>query len=97
MLNKNQIKYLKSLSNTIENKYQIGKNELRETQLQMLSNALDKYELIKISINRSVIDAKEEYANELVELLHAEFIQMVGGVITIYRKNLKEPKIKLPR
>ena len=63
----------------------------------MLSNALDKYELIKISINRSVIDAKEEYANELVELLHAEFIQMVGGVITIYRKNLKEPKIKLPR
>ena len=93
MLNKNQIKYLKSLSNTIENKYQIGKNELGE----MLSNALDKYELIKISINRSVIDAKEEYASELVELLHAEFIQMVGGVITIYRKNLKEPKIKLPR
>ena len=31
MLNKNQIKYLKSLSNTIENKYQIGKNELGET------------------------------------------------------------------
>lgn len=97
MLNKNQIKFLKSLSNTIDNKYQIGKNEINDTQLEMLSHALDKYELIKISVNQSVAEQKKEFANQLVEYLHAELIQIVGNVITIYRKNLKEPKIRLPR
>lgn len=97
MLNKNQIKYLKSLSNTVENRYQIGKNELNETQLDMLSKALDKYELIKVCVNHSVMELKNEFAQILVNSLHAEIIQIIGGVITIYRKNLKEPKIKLPR
>lgn len=97
MLNKSQIKFLKSLSNTIDNKYQIGKNEINDTQLEMLSHALDKYELIKISVNQSVAEQKKVFASQLVEYLHAELIQIVGNVITIYRKNLKEPKIRLPR
>ena len=63
----------------------------------MLSHALDKHELIKISVNQSVMEQKNEYAEELVNALHAELIQIVGGVITLYRKNLKEPKIQLPR
>jgi len=97
MLNKKQIKYLKSLANTCENKYQIGKNEINENNIKMLSNALDKYELIKICLNRSVAEEKEEIANSLVECLYAELIQIIGNVIVIYRKNLKEPKIQLPR
>ena len=97
MLNKNQIKYLKSLSNTLEHKYQIGKYEITDTVIDMLSHALDKHELIKISVNQSVMEQRNEYAEELVNALHAELIQIVGGVITLYRKNLKDPKIKLPR
>ena len=31
------------------------------------------------------------------EVLHAELIQIIGSTIILYRKNLKEPKIKLPR
>lgn len=97
MLNKNQIKFLKSLANTLDMNYQIGKNEITSTQLEMLSNALDKYELIKVSVNHSVSEQKKEYAEEISDALHAELIQIVGNVITIYRKNLKEPKIKLPK
>lgn len=96
MLNKNQIKYLKSLSNSCENKYQIGKNEITPTLIEMLSNALDKYELIKVCVNQSVVENKLYYANTLASSLHAELISVIGGVITIYRKNLKEPKIQLP-
>ncbi len=97
MLNKSQIKFLKSLSNTIENKYQIGKNEITESLVDMLSKALDKYELIKININQSVKELKNEFANDLSNTLHAEIIQIIGNVIVLYRKNLKEPKIKLPK
>ena len=33
MLTKSQVKFLKSLSNTVENKYQVGKNEVTVTLL----------------------------------------------------------------
>ena len=89
MLSKTQIRYLKSLSNTLD--------EITDTVVNMLSHALDKHELIKISVNQSVMEQRNEYAEELVNALHAELIQIVGGVITLYRKNLKDPKIKLPR
>ena len=97
MLSKTQIRYLKSLSNTLDHKYQIGKYEITDTVVDMLSHALDKHELIKISVNQSVMEQRNEYAEELVNALHAELIQIVGGVITLYRKNLKDPKIKLTR
>lgn len=97
MLTKSQVKFLKSLSNTVENKYQVGKNEVTATLIDMLSKALDKYELIKVCVNQSVKELKNEFAQTLVQVLHAELIQIIGGVIVLYRKNLREPKIKLPK
>lgn len=97
MLTKSQVKFLKSLSNTVENKYQVGKNEVTDTLIDMLSKALDKYELIKVCVNQSVKELKNEFAQTLVQVLHAELIQIIGGVIVLYRKNLREPKIKLPK
>ena len=63
----------------------------------MLSNALTKYELIKVVLNTSVKSNIDEYKDILKVLLRCEIVQVVGGVITIYRPNIKEPKIKLPR
>lgn len=97
MLNKKQIKYLKSLANTCENKYQIGKNEVTDTSIKMLSCALDKYELIKVCLNKTVANEKEEIAKVLCSSLYAELVQIIGNVVVLYRKNIKEPKIVLPR
>ena len=41
MLSKSQIRYLRGLANSLQAKYQIGKNEVTETLLDMLSKALD--------------------------------------------------------
>ena len=97
MLSKSQIRYLRGLGSTLQTKYQIGKNEVTETVLDMLSKALDAHELIKITLNRVVAEEKHYIAEELVEALHAELIQIIGSTIIIYRKNLKNPKITLPR
>ena len=97
MLSKSQIRYLRGLANSLQAKYQIGKNEVTETLLDMLSKALDSHELIKISLNRVVAEEKNYIAETISEELHAELIQVIGSTIILYRKNLKEPKIKLPR
>lgn len=96
LLNNKQIKYLKSLANSIDAKYQIGKNEITETSLDMLDKALKKNELIKVSVNSSVKEEKEAFAKILSENLHAEVVQILGNTITLFRKNLKDGKIHLP-
>ena len=96
MLSKKQIKYLRGLANTLVAKYQIGKNEITEQTIELLDNALTAHELIKISLNKSVTDYKNEIASTLVEELHCELIQIIGGVIVLFRKNLKDGKIHIP-
>ena len=97
MLNNKQIKYLRSLANPLESKYQIGKNEISEQTISMLNQALTAHELIKVSLQKSVMEDKNEIASILEEELHCEVVQIIGGVIILFRKNLKDGKIHLPR
>ena len=97
MLNSKQIKYLKSLANTLETKYQIGKNNITDNTIELLDNALKKNELIKVSVNSSVKEEKEEISQILKNRLYCEVVQIVGNVITLFRKNLKDGKIHLPK
>ena len=90
MLNSKQIKYLKSLANTLEAKYQIGKNNITDNTIELLDNALKKNELIKVSVNSSVKEEKEEISQILKNRLYCEVVQIVGNVITLFRKNLKD-------
>ncbi len=96
MLNSKQIKYLKSLANTLESKYQIGKNEVSDNTILLLDNALKKHELIKVSVNTSVAEDKKMISELLKNRLNCEVIQIVGNMITLFRKNLKDSKIHLP-
>jgi len=96
MLSKKQVRYLRSLANTLNSKYQIGKNEITPQTIELLDNALTAHELIKVSLNKSVADFKDEIASTLVEELHCELIQIIGGVIVLFRKNLKDGKIHIP-
>ncbi len=95
ILNKRQIKQLKSLANTCTIRYQVGKNEITDTVIDMLDKGITKHELIKVDLMKNVSDKKEEFADKLASSLHAELVTIIGGVIVLYRKNLKEPKIKL--
>ncbi len=98
MLNSKQIKYLKGLANQLKSKYQLGKNLIGETNLDLLDKALTKNELIKVSIMKGFDQDINEAANELGNALNAEVVQVIGGVIVLFRKNLNnsESKIHLP-
>jgi len=50
MLNNHQKAQLKGLASTLDTKYQIGKNEISPSLLDMLDKALVAKELIKIDV-----------------------------------------------
>lgn len=95
MLSTNQKKQLKIIANTIEPIYQIGKNELSDTALDMFDKALEARELIKITVHKTVETPLTELAINLSMKLHAEVVQVIGRIIVLYRKNRKNPKIRL--
>ena len=95
MLSSNDKKTLKSIANTLENKYQLGKNGITDTSVDMFDKALTANELIKIDVMKSVTTEIMELALDLSSKLNADVVQVVGRVIVLYRKNKDKPRIKL--
>jgi len=95
MLNSSQKRQLKALANPCKNKYQLGKNELSESLIDMLDKALTAHELIKVCVQKGSTMPIMELALDISSKLNAEVVQVVGKVITLYRRNKENPKIIL--
>ena len=95
MLNNHQKAQLKALASTLDTKYQIGKNEISPSVLDMLDKALVAKELIKIDVMKGYTSPIMELALDLSSKLNAEVVQVVGRVIVLFKKNKEKPKIKL--
>lgn len=95
MLTSAQKQQLKALASTDKTKYQVGKNEITDTLIDMLDKALTARELIKVDIAKSVVAPTMEIALDLSSRLNAEVVQVVGKVVVLYRRSKTNPKIKL--
>ena len=74
-------------ANTLEPIIQIGKDGISDNLVTQVDDALDTRELIKIKVHLDTApNAPKEFANELAEKTGADVIQVIGGVIVLYRK-----------
>lgn len=97
MLTNHQKTFLKHAANSLRPLYQIGKNKLGPTQLQLLDKGLTARELIKVSVLKNSDSLPASLAVELSAQLHAEVVQIVGRIITLYRANPLNHHYELPR
>lgn len=95
-LTSKQRAYLKSLSGKIEPIFQIGKSSLTPSLTDAVSDALEKRELVKISVLKNCADDPKELAQIVAERTHADVVQVIGKKIILYRPFRKSPKIELP-
>ena len=95
MLTNPQKKQLKALANTIDIKYQIGKNGITDTLIESLDKGLEAHELIKVSVLKSLDLPIMEIALDLSSKLHAEVVQVLGRSIVLFKINKENNKIKL--
>lgn len=96
MITSKQRSYLRSLSNSLETIFHLGKNGIESNFLKQLKDALEARELIKIAVlNNSDLETRE--ASEIIcRELKCEGIQAIGNKIVIYKRSTKKPKIELP-
>ena len=69
-MNSRQRAYLGSLANNIDPIFQIGKASLTPEIIEALDAALEKRELIKVSVLKNCIDDPKEIASVIAERTH---------------------------
>jgi RNA-binding protein len=93
----NQKKFLRSLSHDLKATIMIGKNGLTQAVLEELEHTLGIHELVKIKMRYDDKEQKQQIIDKIVEASCSELIQVIGGVMVIYRAFAEEPVIRLPR
>lgn len=97
MLTKTQHRFLKAAANQLKALYQLGKNDVGPTHISLIDNALTARELIKVSLLKTVEGTTQEVAMLIATKTNSDIIETKGRTFVLYRRNTKDPKIKLPQ
>lgn len=97
MLNSKQRAYLMSLASHTTPIFQIGKASLTPEMIEAVDLALEKRELVKLSVLKNCIDDPREIADMMAERTRSQVVQVIGRKIVLFRVSKKKPVIELPR
>ena len=96
-MNSRQRAYLKGLAMTMDPIIQIGKSSLTPEVIEAVREAIDKRELIKISVLKNCFDDPRELAEIIAERTRSQVVQVIGKKIVLYREGKDDKKkINLP-
>ncbi|PKM55944.1 MAG: ribosome assembly RNA-binding protein YhbY [Firmicutes bacterium HGW-Firmicutes-3] len=96
-MNSKQRAYLKKLANTLEPIFQVGKGGASPELTEGINEALEKRELIKVTVLKNCIYEVKDIAEMIGERTHAQVVQVIGRKFVLYRPSKDEPKIILPK
>lgn len=95
MLKGKEKRYLRSLANTKNAIFQVGKDGVNENQCEGINSALETHELIKVSVLKSCSQDVREVAFDISASTNSEIVQIIGKTIVFYRRS-KKNIIELP-
>lgn len=75
----------------------MGKGSLTPEVCQAVNEALEKRELVKVSVLKNCLDDPMEIADTMAERTRSKVVQVIGKKIVLYRPAKKKPKIQLPK
>ena len=96
-LTNNQKKYLRSMAHDLKPFVMIGQHGLSDSVVNELEATLLKHELLKIKLRVSDRKEKQQIVDKIILLSKAALVQVIGGVLVIYRPFEDNPNIILPR
>ena len=90
--------YLKGLAMNIDPIFQCGKSSITPEFVNAVAEALEKRELIKISVLQNCEDDAREIAEVIAERTRSQVVQVIGKKIVLYKEGKdKNKKIELPK
>lgn len=89
--------YLKSLAQTIDPIFQVGKGGVTPELTKSIDEALEARELIKLNVLGNCMTGPAEVAETLGGRTKSTPVQVIGKKVVLYRPSKKQPKINLPK
>lgn len=86
---------LKGLAMTIDPIFQIGKGSLTPQLTEAVGDALEKRELVKISVLKNCDDDINAIAEALAERTKSQVVQVIGKKIVLFKYQTDEKKRKI--
>lgn len=97
MLNGKQRSYLRSLANTLNPIFQVGKGGINENMIKQFNDALEARELVKATVLKNAIAETREICEEIAGQTGAEVVQVIGSKFVLYRESKENKVIELPQ
>ncbi|GGJ83601.1 putative RNA-binding protein YqeI [Lentibacillus kapialis] len=96
MLTGKQKRYLRSKAHHLKPIFQVGKTGVNDNMVTQIREALEKRELLKVSILQNSPEDKNTAAEKLAAATEAEIVQVIGNIIILYKESEEHKTIKLP-
>ena len=80
----------RSQANLLKPIVMIGKDGLSETVIDQIDQIIEIRELIKIKIQNNSAEDARNVAEEVAKELNAEVVQVIGGIVVLYRESKEE-------
>lgn len=95
MLNSRQRAQLRSIANSYDTIFQIGKGGINDALIKQIDEALEKRELIKIRTLETSPETSREAADNVAEAVKADVVQVIGSRFVLYRESKDNKQIRL--
>ena len=86
---------MRGLANKIDATVQVGKGGINENMVALVSDSLEKHELVKVHVLENCMSDVTSVCHELSELTKAEEVQVIGSKFVLYRESAENKKIDL--
>lgn len=90
MITTKQRAMLKSMSMTMADLAQVGKDGLSDAVIDSIRQVLESRELVKIKVLKNCDLTSREVAEELEEMLNCEIVLVVGSKVIIYKRSSRK-------
>lgn len=95
MLNSRQRAQLRSMANSYETIFQIGKGGINDALIKQIDEALEKRELIKIRTLETSPETSRSAVDTIAEAVGADVVQVIGSRFVLYRESKDNKQIRL--
>lgn len=97
MLTSKQRAQLRSMANSIDAIFQVGKGGINDHLIKQVEDALEKRELIKLSVLETSPQKSREAADIIAEAVGCDVVQVIGSKFVLYKESKENKKIILTK
>jgi len=96
-LSDSQRRHLRGLAHHLKPVVMVGQHGLKASVLAEIDAALAAHELVKVKVAAGDREERAAIVAAIVGASGAELVQTIGHMAALFRRNLKKPRIALPR